>query len=302
MNQTGTKPKPLDLQAIRREFPILTQTINGHPLNYLDNGASTQKPRAVIDAIRDVYEKDYANVHRGVHTLSQRATDRYEAARGKVRQFIKARHDHEIIFVRGTTEAINLVAQTYGKANIGPGDEILITAMEHHSNIVPWQILAEQTGAVLKVIPMTQTGELDLDVMANLLGNKTRLLSFVHVSNALGTINPAAEMIAMAHARGIPVLLDGAQSAPHMGVDVTALDCDFFAFSGHKVYGPSGIGVLYGKEALLRNMPPYQGGGDMIRYVTLEKSEYNDLPYKFEAVTPSISDAVGLCAAVDDVT
>lgn len=299
MNATGTLHQTLDVQSIRRDFPILAQTIHGHPLNYLDNGASTQKPRAVIDAIRDVYENDYSNVHRGVHSLSQRATDRYEAARSKVRQFINARHDHEIIFVRGTTEAINLVAQSFGRSRIGPGDEILITAMEHHSNIVPWQILAQQTGALLKVVPITTAGELDLHAMEQLLGEKTRLFSFVHVSNALGTINPAAEMIAMAHARGIPVLLDGAQSSPHMRVNVAALDCDFFAFSGHKVYGPSGIGVLYGKEALLKEMPPYQGGGDMIRYVTLEKSEYNDLPYKFEAGTPSIADAVGLGAAID---
>ena len=299
MNATGTLHQTLDVQSIRRDFPILAQTIHGHPLNYLDNGASTQKPRAVIDAIRDVYENDYSNVHRGVHSLSQRATDRYEAARSKVRQFINARHDHEIIFVRGTTEAINLVAQSFGRSRIGPGDEILITAMEHHSNIVPWQILAQQTGALLKVVPITTTGELDLHAMEQLLGERTRLFSFVHVSNALGTINPAAEMIAMAHARGIPVLLDGAQSSPHMRVNVAALDCDFFAFSGHKVYGPSGIGVLYGKEALLKEMPPYQGGGDMIRYVTLEKSEYNDLPYKFEAGTPSIADAVGLGAAID---
>ena len=297
-----THPAPrFDLPRVRADFPILAQTINQHPLVYLDNAASTQKPQAVIDSLRQVYEADYANIHRGVHTLSQRCTDRYESAREKVQAFLNARHGHEIIFVRGTTEAINLVAQTYGRQNVGAGDEILITAMEHHSNIVPWQMLCEQTGAVLKVVPMSETGELRLEDFEALLSERTRLVSVTHMSNALGTINPVEAIIALAHARGVPVLVDGAQSAPHLTVDVQALDCDFYAFSGHKLYGPSGIGVLYGKESLLKAMPPYQGGGDMIRRVTFEKTEYNDLPYKFEAGTPSIADTIALGAALDYV-
>ncbi len=297
-----THPAPrFDLPRVRADFPILAQTINQHPLVYLDNAASTQKPQAVIDSLRQVYEADYANIHRGVHTLSQRCTDRYESAREKVQAFLNARHGHEIIFVRGTTEAINLVAQTYGRQNVGVGDEILITAMEHHSNIVPWQMLCEQTGAVLKVAPMSETGELRLEDFEALLSERTRLVSVTHMSNALGTINPVEAIIALAHARGVPVLVDGAQSAPHLTVDVQALDCDFYAFSGHKLYGPSGIGVLYGKESLLKAMPPYQGGGDMIRRVTFEKTEYNDLPYKFEAGTPSIADTIALGAALDYV-
>ena len=298
MNQ----PQPsFDLAKARADFPILSQTINRHPLVYLDNAASTHKPRAVIDCIRKVYEEDYSNVHRGVHTLSQRSTDLFESAREKVQALLNARHGHEIIFVRGTTEAINLVAQSYGRKNVGPGDEILITAMEHHSNIVPWQMLCEQTGASLKVVPISLTGELLMDEFARLLSDRTRLVSVTHMSNALGTINPVETIIAQAHERGIPVLLDGAQSAPHIAVDVQALDCDFYAFSGHKLYGPSGIGVLYGKESLLNAMPPWQGGGDMIRRVTFEKTEYNELPYKFEAGTPNIADTIALGAAIDYV-
>ncbi|MEY4684019.1 MAG: SufS family cysteine desulfurase [Pseudomonadota bacterium] len=293
-------PQPrYDLKKAIRDFPILDQQINGHPLVYLDNAASTQKPDQVINALSDVYRKDYANVHRGVHTLSQRATDRFEGAREKIQKFIHAQHAHEIIFVRGATEAINLVAQSFARPRLQAGDEILITAMEHHSNIVPWQMVAEATGAKLRVAPMSLEGELVMDGFTELLTPRTRLVAVSHMSNALGTINPVREIIREAHDRGIPVLLDGAQAAPHMAVDVTSLDCDFYAFSGHKLYGPSGIGVLYGKEALLKAMPPYQGGGDMIRQVTFEASVYNDLPYKFEAGTPSIADAVGLGAAID---
>jgi cysteine desulfurase/selenocysteine lyase len=287
------------VEKIRADFPILAEKIRGKDLVYLDNAASCQKPNAVIDAISDLYRHDYANIHRGVHTLSVRSTDKFEGARGKVKEFINAASDKEIVFVRGATEAINLVAQTYGRANVHAGDEILITAMEHHSNIVPWQLLCEQTGAILKVAPINRKGELIYDEFERLLSDKTRLVAVSHMSNALGTINPVEKIIAAAHARNIPVLLDGAQAAPHMKVDVQALDCDFYAFSGHKLYGPSGIGVLYGKKALLEAMPPYQGGGDMIRKVTFEKSEYNKLPYKFEAGTPSIADVVGLGAAID---
>ena len=293
-------PQPgYDLNKAIRDFPILDQTIHGHPLVYLDNAASTQKPDQVIDTLSEVYRKDYANVHRGVHTLSQRATDRFEGAREKVQQFIRARHSHEIIFVRGATEAINLVAQSFARPRLQAGDEILITAMEHHSNIVPWQMVAEATRARLRVAPMSLEGELLMDAFTDLLNPRTRLVSVTHMSNALGTINPVRDIIREAHDRNIPVLLDGAQAAPHLSVDVTELDCDFYAFSGHKLYGPSGIGVLYGKEDLLKAMPPYQGGGDMIRQVTFEASSYNDLPYKFEAGTPSIADAVGLGAAID---
>ena len=288
-----------DVAKIRRDFPILNETIHGRPLVYLDNAASTQKPRAVLDTLRQVYEHDYANVHRGVHTLSQRATDLFEGAREKVRAFINARDLKEIIFVRGTTEAINLVAQSYGRSKLVHGDEILITAMEHHSNIVPWQIVCQQTGAVLKVAPINQAGEIIMDEFENLLTGRTKLVSVVHMSNALGTINPVNRIIELAHAKGVPVMLDGAQAIPHMAVDVQALDCDFYAFSGHKLCGPSGIGVLYGKEALLKAMPPWQGGGDMIRMVSFAKTEYNTLPYKFEAGTPAIVETIGLGAAVD---
>jgi cysteine desulfurase/selenocysteine lyase len=290
-----------DLAKLRADFPILSQTIHGKPLVYLDNAASTHKPRQVIDAIRKVYEEDYSNVHRGVHSLSQRCTELFEGAREKVQRFLNARHSHEIIFVRGTTEAINLVAQSYGRSKLGAGDEILITAMEHHSNIVPWQMLCEQTGAVLKVAPIDRKGELLMDEFEALLSERTKLVSVAHMSNALGTINPVKEIIDLAHRKGVPVLLDGAQSAPHMPVDVQALDCDFYALSGHKLYGPSGIGVLYGKESLLKAMPPYQGGGDMIRRVSFEKSEYNVLPYKFEAGTPNIADTIAFGATLDYV-
>jgi cysteine desulfurase / selenocysteine lyase len=287
------------VEKIRADFPILAEKIHNKPLVYLDNAATCQKPQSVIDSIVHLYSHDYANVHRGVHTLSVRSTDRFEGARTKVKEFINAGHEKEIIFVRGATEAINLVAQSYGKANIKAGDEILITAMEHHSNIVPWQMLCRQTGAVLMVAPINLQGELIDDEFEKLLSDKTRLVSVVHMSNALGTINPVKKIIAAAHAKNIPVLLDGAQAIPHMTVDVQELDCDFYAFSGHKLYGPAGIGVLYGKQALLEAMPPYQGGGDMIRKVTFAETEYNVLPYKFEAGTPSIADVVGLGAAID---
>ncbi|MDI1358398.1 MAG: cysteine desulfurase [Methylobacter sp.] len=289
----------LDINKIRADFPILAELIRNKPLVYLDNAASCQKPQAVIDSIVHLYSHDYANVHRGVHTLSVRSTDKFEGARTKVKDFINAASEKEIIFVRGATEAINLVAQTYGKANLKAGDEILITAMEHHSNIVPWQMLCEQTGAILKVAPINLQGELIYDEFEKLISDKTRLVSVVHMSNALGTINPVEKIIAAAHAKNIPVMLDGAQAIPHMAVDVQELDCDFYVFSGHKLYGPSGIGVLYGKQALLEAMPPYQGGGDMIRKVTFEETEYNVLPYKFEAGTPNIADVVGLGAAID---
>ncbi len=288
---------PID--QIRADFPILAEKIRNKPLVYLDNAATCQKPQAVIDSIVKCYSHDYANIHRGVHTLSVRSTDQFEAARDKVKCFINANSDKEIIFVRGATEAINLIAQTYGKANVQAGDEIIITAMEHHSNIVPWQMLCEQTGAVLKVAPMNLQGELIFDEFEKLLNEKTKLVSVTHMSNALGTINPVKAIIAAAHAKNIPVLLDGAQAIPHMVVDVQDLDCDFYVFSGHKLYAPSGVGVLYGKQALLEAMPPYQGGGDMIRSVTFEKTEYNTLPYKFEAGTPAIADVIGLGAAID---
>ena len=287
------------VEKIRTDFPILAELIRNKPLVYLDNAATCQKPQAVIDSIVHLYSHDYANVHRGVHTLSVRSTDKFEGARTKVKDFINAASEKEIIFVRGATEAINLVAQTYGKTNIKAGDEILITAMEHHSNIVPWQMLCEQTGAVLKVAPINLQGELIYDEFEKLISDKTKLVSIVHMSNALGTINPVEKIIAAAHAKNIPVMLDGAQAIPHMTVDVQDLDCDFYVFSGHKLYAPSGIGVLYGKQALLEAMPPYQGGGDMIRKVTFEETEYNALPYKFEAGTPSIADVVGLGAAID---
>ncbi len=290
------------IEKIRADFPILAEKIRNKPLVYLDNAATCQKPNCVIDSISHLYRHEYANVHRGVHTLSIKASERFEGAREKVKHFIHAASEKEIIFVKGTTEAINLVAQTFGKANIAAGDEIVITAMEHHSNIVPWQILCEQTNAILKVAPIDSNGELIYAEYAALLNEKTKLVAVVHVSNALGTVNPLKKMIAAAHAKNIPVLVDGAQAIAHVGVDVQDLDCDFYAFSGHKLYGPAGIGVLYAKQALLEAMPPYQGGGDMIRSVTFAKSIYNDLPYKFEAGTPSIADAVGLGAAIDYVT
>ena len=287
------------IEKIRADFPILAEKIRNKPLVYFDNAATSQKPQAVIDSIVHLYSHDYANVHRGVHTLSVRSTDLFEGARTKVKDFINAASEKEIIFVKGATEAINLVAQTYGKTHVNPGDEIIISAMEHHSNIVPWQMLCEQTGAVLKVAPINLQGELIFDEFENLINDKTKLVSVVHMSNALGTINPVKNIIAAAHAKGIPVLLDGAQAIPHMIVDVQELDCDFYVFSGHKLYGPTGVGVLYGKQALLEAMPPYQGGGDMIRKVTFEETEYNVLPYKFEAGTPDIAGVVGLGAAID---
>ncbi len=287
------------IEKIRADFPILNEKIRNKPLVYLDNAASCQKPQAVIDSLVHLYSHDYANVHRGVHTLSMRSTDLFEAAREKVKTFINAQSEKEIIFVRGATDAVNLVAQTYGKANIHAGDEIIITAMEHHSNIVPWQMLCEEKGAILKVAPMNEQGELLMSEFENLLNEKTKLVSVVHMSNALGTINPVEKIIELAHAQNIPVLLDGAQAIPHMSVDVQALDCDFYVFSGHKLYAPTGVGVLYGKQALLEAMPPYQGGGDMIRTVTFEKSTYAGLPHKFEAGTPSIAEVIGLGAAID---
>ena len=294
----GAPQTAIDVQRIRADFPILQQKIHGKPLVYLDNAATSQKPRAVIDAITRYYEHSNANIHRGVHFLSERATEDYEAARKTAQDFLHAAYAHEIIFVRGATEGINLVAQTYGRAHVQSGDEILITAMEHHSNIVPWQIMCDEKGAKLRVAPINDRGELLLDEFAKLLGPKTKLVAVTHVSNALGSITPLRRMIELAHDRKIPVLVDGAQAVPHMAVDVQALDCDFYAFSGHKVYAPTGIGVLYGKTALLDAMPPYQGGGDMISSVTYEKTTYNKLPYKFEAGTPDIAGVIGLGAAL----
>ncbi len=289
----------LDVARLREDFPILKQTVRGKPLVYLDNAATSQKPQAVIDALVHFYTADNANVHRGVHTLSERSTDAYERARTKIARHLNARHARGIVFTRGTTESINLVAQAWGRANVGPGDEILITALEHHSNIVPWQLLAEEKGARLRVAPVDDRGQVLIEEYERLLGARTKIVSVTHVSNALGTVNPVREMIAMAHSRRIPVLVDGAQAAPHMRIDVRALGCDFYAFSGHKMFGPTGIGVLYGRPELLDAMPPWQGGGDMIRTVTFEKSTWNDLPYKFEAGTPDIAGAIGLGAAVD---
>lgn len=289
------------MTRIREDFPILKETVNGKPLVYLDNAATSQKPQAVIDALVNYYMTENSNVHRGVHTLSQKATDAYEGAREKVRQFINAEHDKEIIFVRGTTEGINLVAQTYGRTHIGAGDEIIVTAMEHHSNIVPWQMLCEEKGAHLKVIPINDDGELLLDEYEKLLSPRTKLVSIVHQSNALGTINPVEQVIELAHSRGIPVLLDGAQAVAHVPIDVTSLGCDFYAFSGHKLYGPTGVGVLYGRAELLDAMPPYQGGGEMIRSVSFEKTLYNVIPNKFEAGTQNIAGSIGLGVAIDYV-
>jgi cysteine desulfurase/selenocysteine lyase len=293
------QPSRPDFSALREDFPILRQTVNGHPLAYLDNAASAQRPRQVIDAVSHYEEHDHANIHRGVHTLSQRATEAFEGARRRIAAFINAASERELIFTRGTTEAINLVAQAYARPRLQPGDEILITWMEHHSNIVPWQQVCEQTGARLVVVPIDERGQLRMDEYERLLGPRTRMVAAVHVSNALGTINPVADMVRLAHGRGVPVLLDGAQAMPHGSVDVRALGCDFYAFSGHKMYGPTGIGALYGREQLLEEMPPWQGGGDMIRMVRFDHTEYNDLPWKFEAGTPNISGAVGLGAAVD---
>jgi cysteine desulfurase/selenocysteine lyase len=287
-----------DVAAVRRDFPILQQNVNGKPLVYLDNAASSQRPRAVIDAISRYYEHDHANVHRGVHTLSQRATDAYEGARETVRRFINARDTKEIIFVRGTTEAVNLVANSFVRPGLQPGDEILISALEHHANIVPWQLLREQTGAVLKIIPITPSGEVDFVEFEKLIGPRTKLLALAHVSNALGTIVPVEKFITVAKQHGVPVLLDGAQAIPHSVVDVQALGCDFYCFSSHKMLGPTGMGILWGRQQLLEAMPPWQGGGDMILSVSFEKTTYNQLPWKFEAGTPNISGAIGLAAAI----
>ena len=288
-----------DVERIRQDFPILSEQVYDKPLVYFDSAASAQKPRAVIDAISNVYETQYANVHRGVHYMSQKATDAMEASRESVRTFINAADVREIIFVRGATEGINLVAHCWGRQNLSAGDEIIVSVMEHHSNIVPWQMIADQTGAVLKVIPIGDDGALDMDAYADLMSDKTKIVAITHISNALGTITPIAEIIRIAHERGVPVLVDGCQAAPHVALDMQALDADFYVFSGHKIYGPSGIGVLYGKAALLETMPPYQGGGEMIDVVTFEKTTYADLPFKFEAGTPHISGAIGMGAAIE---
>lgn len=293
------KAASFDVERIRKDFPILRTKVHGHPLVYLDNAATSQKPREVIDALVRYYEGENANIHRGVHYLSQIATEEFEKARETVRTFVNAARASEIIFTRGTTEALNLVAQTYGKTNVGAGDEVLITAMEHHSNIVPWQMLCAEKGAKLRVAPMNDEGELLLAEYEKLLSAKTKVVAVGHVSNALGTINPVKQMIAAAHAKGAIVVVDGAQAVPHLKVDVQDLDADFYAFSGHKMYGPTGIGVLYGKQALLEAMPPYQGGGDMISSVTFEKTTYNKVPHKFEAGTPDMAGVAGLMAAID---
>jgi cysteine desulfurase / selenocysteine lyase len=288
----------IDIQNIRAQFPILNQEVNGKPLIYFDNGASSQKPQAVIDALVNYYSKDHANVHRGVHTLSQRATDQFEAVRKKTQAFVNAAHDHEIIFTRGTTEAINLVASSF-KIFMEEGDEVLISAMEHHSNIVPWQMMCEETGAVLKVIPLDEKGQIIMERFDELLTGKTRMVAINHVSNTLGTINPIEEIIYKAHKVAAAVLIDGAQSCPHMKIDVQDLDADFYCFSSHKMYGPTGIGVLYGKEEWLNDMPPYQGGGEMIDTCTFEDTTFNELPFKFEAGTPNIADTIAFGAAID---
>jgi len=297
----GPSSNGFDVYKIREDFPILKQRVNGKPLVYLDNAATSQKPKAVLDALKRYYTEDNANVHRGVHELSQRATKAYEDARVKVQHFLNARDSHEIIFVRGTTEAINLVAMTYGRKNVGAGEEILISAMEHHSNIVPWQILCEEKGANLRVAPINDAGELLLDEFEKLLNSRTKLVAVAHVSNALGTINSIDRIIKLAHRANVPVLIDGAQAAPHLRIDVQALDCDFYTVSGHKLFGPTGIGVLYGKAALLEAMPPFHGGGDMISSVTFEKTLYNVIPYKFEAGTPNIAGVIGLGTGIDYV-
>ncbi len=300
MTRTATAaPVGLDLTAIRSQFPALHQEVNGRPLVYLDNAATTQKPRAVIDAVRAFYERDCANVHRGVHALSQRATVAFESARTSIKNHLGAADSREIVFTRGTTEAINLVAHSFVRPRLNPGDEILISAMEHHSNIVPWQLLCEERGATLKIIPIDDDGDIILEEYERLLTDRTRIVGLVWVSNALGTVNPVSEMIATAHSRGVPVLIDGAQAVPHLPVNVRELDCDFFAFSAHKAYGPTGIGALYGKRSHLMEMVPYQGGGDMILSVTFDGTVYNEPPHRFEAGTPNIEGAIGMAAALD---
>jgi cysteine desulfurase/selenocysteine lyase len=297
-----TPIKPFDIDRVRSDFPILGQQVNGERLVYLDNGATAQKPLQVIECLDRYYREYNSNIHRGVHALSEKATGEYEAARNKIKNFINAGSMQEVILTSGTTASINLVAQSYGRANLKPGDEVLITEMEHHSNIVPWQIVCEQTGATLKVVPINDRGELIMEEFRVLLSERTRLVAVVHISNALGTINPVREIIAMAHDKGVPVLLDGAQAVPHCAVDVQALDCDFYCFSSHKLFGPTGSGVLYGKKNLLEAIPPWQGGGDMIRTVRFDETTYNDLPYKFEAGTPHIAGVIGTGAAIDYVT
>jgi len=298
MNISLTIPKTLDIAAIRQEFPILNREVKGRPLIYLDNAATTQKPQQVIDSIIHYYTNYNANIHRGIHTLAEEATADFEKTRDVVKTFIGAGSREEIIFTKGTTEGINLVAYTWGRKNIKAGDEIIISTMEHHSNIVPWQILCEEKDAVLKVIPINDAGELMLNEYEKILGPKTKLVSIVHVSNALGTVNPVKEIIAQAHAVGAVVMIDGAQSAVHLDINVSDMDCDFFAFSAHKLYGPTGVGVLYGKRELLESMPPFQGGGEMIKEVTLKKTTFNDLPYKFEAGTPNIADVIAFKSAI----
>ncbi|HUK39393.1 MAG TPA: cysteine desulfurase, partial [Candidatus Acidoferrales bacterium] len=301
ISQRGSLRTTFDVEAIRSDFPILAQKVHGQPLVYFDNGATSQKPQAVIDTVSRYYREENSNIHRGVHYLSERATAAYENAREKVKRFINAPESQEIIFVRGTTEAINLVAQSYGRAFLKAGDEIIVSAMEHHSNIVPWQMLCEQVGARLRVIPINHDGELVMEEYRRLLTEKTKFVSVTHVSNALGTIVAVKEIVALAHERGVPVMLDGAQAVPHLKIDVQEIGCDFYAFSGHKVFGPTGIGVLFGRSELLEKMPPYQGGGDMISSVTFEKTTYNTLPFKFEAGTPDIAGVVGLGAAIEYV-
>ena len=291
-----------DVARIREDFPVLHQMVNGKPLVYLDNAATTQKPQAVIDALVRYYSADNSNVHRGVHTLSQRATEDYDSGRSKARQFLNAASDEEIIFVKGTTDGINLVAHSYARQHLGEGDEIIISTMEHHSNIIPWQVLCQEKGAHLRVIPISDAGELSMDEYESLLSSRTKLVAITHVSNVLGTVNPIKQIVEMAHSQGVPVLVDGAQATPHMPVDVQKLGCDFYVFSGHKIYGPTGIGVLYGKAGLLEAMPPYQLGSDMIKSVTFERTVYNDLPYKFEAGTPNIAGVIGMGAAIDYLT
>jgi cysteine desulfurase/selenocysteine lyase len=290
-----------DVEVVRRDFPILTQKINGKPLAYLDNAATAQKPRSVIDAITHYYEHDNANIHRGVHALSVRATQAYEKARATSHRFVGAERLEEIVFVRSATEGINLVAQSYGRSVVGEGDEIILTQMEHHSNIVPWQMLCEQTGGVLRVVPLDDRGDLCLDEYERLLTPRTKIVALAHVSNALGTINPVGQMTAMAHQHGAKVLIDGAQAAPHLRIDVRTLDSDFYVLSSHKLFGPTGVGVLHAKHDILKSLPPYQGGGEMIKSVTFEKTTYNDIPHKFEAGTPNIAGTIGLGAAMDYV-
>ena len=292
----------LDVAALRRDFPILSQTVHGHPLVYLDNAASAQKPRAVIEAEQQAYSEYYSNIHRGVHSLSMRATDAYEAARVKAQKLVGAASVKETILTSGTTAGINLVAQTYGRRHVGAGDEILITGLEHHSNIVPWQMLCEEKGAKLRVAPLDDAGQVVMEEFERLLSARTKIVAVAHVSNALGTVNPVRRMAELAHAQGAVILVDGAQAAPHLAVDVKALDVDFYVLSAHKIYGPSGVGVLYGRQALLEAMPPWQGGGDMILSVTFEKTTYNELPYKFEAGTPNIAGVIAFGAAIDYVT